>query len=111
MEPFCCPILNGLRNNSCITGAREFDPILRLLSGSTSTVVADFEHPKIDAASANYPGFVAMRTGMNPVAFQIGRDITGESSFYKALHVAKTGLLLILDENATPFSSGNKTPT
>lgn len=56
---------------------------------------------RLNHASANY-WVCGYANRQHELELEIGRDIT-ESSFYKALHVAE-GLLLILDENATPFS-------
>ena len=56
---------------------------------------------RLNDASANY-WVCGYANRQHELELEIGRDIT-ESSFYKALHVAD-GLLLILDQDATPFS-------
>lgn len=56
---------------------------------------------RLNDASANY-WVCGYANRQHELELEIGRDIT-ESSFYKALNVAD-GLLLILDQDATPFS-------
>ena len=56
---------------------------------------------RLNDASANY-WVCGYANRQHELELEIGKNIT-ESSFYKALHVAD-GLLLILDQDATPFS-------